>query len=104
MKLGDTIEVHWAHTSCYASPGEGLGACVPDACSDLSLGVEAPAFLVVKDPEALDFTTMTYDRHRVDGLHQAKSIPSQTGEPVLFRGSTTGPSYDQSNCSSARVT
>lgn len=47
---------------------------------------------------------MTYDGNRVDGRHQAKSIPSQTGEPVLFRGSTTGPSYDQSNCSPVRVT
>ena len=31
-------------------------------------------------------------------------IPSDTGEPVLFRGSTTGPSYDQSTCSPAQVT
>jgi len=104
VKPGDTIEVHWVHTSCDASPGEGLGACVPEACSDPLLRVEAQAFLVVNDPEALDFTTMTYDGNMVEGLHQAKSIPSQTGEPVLFRGSTTGPSYDQSTCSPARVT
>ena len=104
VKPGDTIEVHWVHTSCDASPGEGLGACVPEACSDPLLRVEAQAFLVVNDPEALDFTAMTYDGHLIDGRHQAKSIPSETGEPVLFRGSTTGPSYDQSKCSPARVT
>lgn len=104
VKPGDTIEVHWVHTSCDAAPGEGLGACIPEACSDPLLRVEAQVFLVVNDPQALDFTTMTYDGNRVDGLHQAKSIPSETGEPVLFRGSTTGPSYDQSNCSPARVT
>ncbi len=104
VKSGDTIEVHWVHTSCDAAPGEGLGACVPEACSDPLLRVEAQVFLVVNDPEALDFTAMTYDGNLVDGLHQAKLIPAETGEPVLFRGSTTGPSYDQSNCSPARVT
>ena len=104
VKSGDTIEVHWVHTSCDAAPGEGLGACVPEACSDPLLRVEAQVFLVVNDPEALDFTTMTYDGNVVDGLHQAKLIPAETGEPVLFRGSTTGPSYDQSNCSPAHVT
>ncbi len=101
---GDTIEVHWVHTSCETTPGEGLGACVPEACSDPLLRVEAQVLLVVNDPEALDFTAMTYGGNIVDGLHQAKAIPSTTGEPVLFRGSTTGPSYDQSKCSAARVT
>lgn len=28
---GQTIEVHWVHTTCDATPGEGLGACVPEA-------------------------------------------------------------------------
>ena len=101
---GDTIEVHWVHTSCEATPGEGLGACVPEACGDPLLRVEAQVFLVVNDPDALDFTAMVYDGNVVDGRHQAKAIPSTTGEPVLFRGSTTGPSYDQRKCSPARVT
>ena len=101
---GDTIEVHWVHTTCAAAPGEGLGACVPETCSDPLLRVEAQVFLVVNDPEALDFTALTYGGHMVDDLHQARMIPATTGEPVLFRGSTTGPSYDQSTCSPARVT
>ena len=104
VQPGDTIEVHWVHTSCAATPGEGLGACVPDGCSDPLLRVEAQVFLVVNDPGALDFATMTYGGNVVEGRHQAKSIPSDTGDPVLFRGSTTGPKYDQSNCSPARVT
>lgn len=104
VKPGDTIEVHWVHTSCETMPGEGLGACVPEACSAPLLRVEAQVFLVVNDPEALDFTTMTYGGNVVEGRHQAKGIPSTTGAPVLFRGSTTGPSYDQVNCSPARVT
>ena len=101
---GDTIEVHWVHTSCETTPGEGLDACVPEGCSDPLLRVEAQVFLVVNDPEALDFTAMAYGGNIVDGRHQAKAIPSTTGEPVLFRGSTTGPSYDQRKCSTARVT
>ena len=104
VKPGDTIEVHWVHTSCAATPGEGLGACVPEGCADPLLRVEAQVFLVVNDPEALDFIAMAYGGNMADGLHQAKMIPAMTGEPVLFRGSTTGPSYDQSNCSPVRVT
>lgn len=104
VKPGDTIEVHWVHTSCAATPGEGLGACVPEGCADPLLRVEAQVFLVVNDSQALDFTTMAYDGNMADGLHQAKMIPATTGEPVLFRGSTTGPSYNQSACSPVRVT
>ena len=101
---GETLEVHWVHTSCDATPGEGLGACVPQTCADPLLRVETQVFLVVNDPDAMDFTTMAYRGNVVDGRHQAKSLPSNTGEPVLYRGSTTGPSYDQSECSPARVT
>ncbi len=104
VEPGDTIEVHWVHTTCAAAPGEGLGACVPETCSGPLLRVEAQVFLVVNDPEALDFTAMAFGGHMVDDLHQARMIPATTGEPVLFRGSTTGPSYDQSTCSPAHVT
>ena len=104
VKPGDTIEVHWVHTSCNAAPGEGLGACVPEGCDEPLLRVEAQVFLVVNDPGALDFTAMDYAGADGDGLHQAKMIPATTGDPVLFRGSTTGPSYDQINCSPVRVT
>jgi len=62
VKPGDTIEVHWVHTSCDIEPGEGLGSCLSDTCE------------------------------------------SNTGTPVVFRGSTTGPSYDQSTCSPLNVT
>ena len=104
VSAGDTIEVHWVHTSCDATPGEGLGACVPDSCADPLLRVEAQVFLVVNDPEALDFTKMAYGGNTIDGRHQAKHLPSTTGAPVRYRGSTTGPSYNQSKCSAARVT
>lgn len=106
VKPGDTIEVHWVHTSCDATPGEGLGACVPEGCTDPLLRVEAQVFQVVNDASALNFMDMVYDQDSAanGGMHQAKSIPSNTGSPVLFRGSTTGPSYTQATCSPAQVT
>jgi len=105
VKPGDTIEVHWVHTSCDITPGEGLGSCLSDSCSDPLLRVEAQVFLVVNDPEnALDFTTMDYKGKAANGLHQPGMIPSDTGAPVVFRGSTTGPSYTQSKCSPLKVT
>jgi len=105
VKPGDTIEVHWVHTSCDITPGEGLGSCLSDTCQDPLLRVEAQAFLVVNDPEnALDFTKMAYGGNIVDGKHQPMMIPSDTGTPIVFRGSTTGPSFDQSTCSPLNVT
>lgn len=105
VKPGDTIEVHWVHTSCDISPGEGLGACLTDTCTDPLLRVETQVFLVVNDPvNAFDFTKMDYQGKSANGVHQAGMIPSTTGNPVVFRGSTTGPSYTQSTCSPMQVT
>ena len=104
VKPGDTIEVHWVHTSCDIQPGEGLGACLSDTCENPLLRVEAQTFLVVNDPDALNFMDFDYDGTVRNGFHQAKSLPTGTGEPVMFRGSTTGPSYTQSKCSPAQVT
>lgn len=104
VKPGDTIEVHWVHSSCDVAPGEGLGACLTDSCANPVLRVEAQAFLVVNDPNALDFNDFDYSGSPSNGLHQAKSLPTGTGEPVTFLGSTTGPSYTQATCSPAQVT
>ncbi|MFW5661269.1 MAG: delta-class carbonic anhydrase [Oceanicaulis sp.] len=102
---GDTIEVHWVHSSCDVEPGEGLGSCLTDACENPLLRVEAQAFLVVNDPEALDFTDFGYAGSANEaGLHQAASLPEGSGDPVVFRGSTTGPSYDEQTCSPLQVT
>ncbi len=101
---GQTIEVHWVHTTCDATPGEGLGACVPEGCTDPLLRVEAQTFLVVNDANALDFTEMAAVVEEKGGFYQASMIPSDTGTPVTFPGSTTGPSYTQAVCSPAQVT
>jgi hypothetical protein len=105
VKPGDTIEVHWVYTSCDAAPGEGLGACAPATCSDPVLRVEAQTFLVVNDPDSLDFNTFdTSGARGEEGYYQPQSLPHGTGEPIVFRGSTTGPSYTQSTCSPLQVT
>lgn len=101
---GQTIEVHWVHTTCDSTPGEGLGACVPEGCTDPLLRVEAQTFLVVNDPTALDFTEMAAVVDEKGGFYQAGMIPSDTGTPITFPGSTTGPSYTQAVCSPAQVT
>ncbi len=103
-KPGDTIEVHWVHTSCDITPGEGLGSCVSETCTDPLLRVEAQTFLVVNDSEANDFMDYSYSGTVRDGFHQALALPSGSGEPVEFLGSTTGPSFDQSTCSPFKVT
>ncbi len=105
VKPGDTIEVHWVHSSCDVSPGEGLGACLSEGCDNPLLRVEAQAFLVVNDPTAIDFMDFAYSGGAdANGFHQPKDLPGDSGEPVVFRGSTTGPSYDQQTCSPLNVT
>lgn len=104
VKPGDTIEVHWVHSSCDVKPGEGLGSCLAEGCDNPLLRVEAQVFLVVNDESALDFNDYVYGDTVRNGFHQAKAIPDDMGEPVVFRGSTTGPSFDQSTCSPLNVT
>lgn len=103
LKPGDTIEVHWVHSSCDVSPGEGLGSCVSESCANPDLRVEAQVFLVVNDSSAMDFNDLVYDGHMKNGLHQAKHIPDTTGKPVEFLGSTTGPKYTERSCSPYQV-
>ena len=104
LKPGDTIEVHWVHSSCDVQPGPGLGSCLSDACANPDLRVETQVFTLVNDSDALDFNDLDYDGNVVNGYHQAKAIPSDTGIPVVFAGSTTGPSYDEKSCSPLQVT
>ncbi|PCJ05165.1 MAG: cadmium carbonic anhydrase [Rhodobacteraceae bacterium] len=101
---GDTIEVHWVYSSCQVTPGKGLGACLSDSCANPTLRVETQVFLVVNDDNSLDFNSFAYDGNMVDGLHQPKSLPSNTGNPVVFGGSITGPSYTENTCSPLQVT
>ena len=104
LKPGDTIEVHWVHSSCEVKPGKGLGSCLSDSCANPDLRVETQVFTLVNDDAALDFRTLGYGGNVVNGLHQAKAIPNFTGAAVEFLGSTTGPSYSEAVCSPLQVT
>jgi hypothetical protein len=102
LKPGDTIEVHWVHSSCDVKPGKGLGSCLADGCKEPKLRVETQVFLVVNDPKAVNFNDLNYSGGPVNGKHQAKSLPG--GTPVEFLGSTTGPSYHDQICSPFQAT
>lgn len=104
VKPGDTIEVHWVFSSCDITPGAGLGSCFSESCKNPDLRVETQVFLVVNDPKALDFADFTYRGRAAGGLHQPKSLPSGTGVPVTYAGSTTGPAFSQAICSPFQVT
>lgn len=104
VEPGDTIEVHWVFSSCNVGPGEGLGACLSDSCANPQLRVETQVFLVVNDPDALDFRDFGYPGSKIGIRHQPRALPADTGMPVQFLGSTTGPSYSESHCSPMQVT
>lgn len=104
IKPGDTIEVHWVYTSCDVKPGPGLGSCLSKKCLNPELRVEAQAFLVVNDPKALNFADFVYKGNVVGEYHQPKALPTKTGKPVVFAGSTTGPKYNHKKCSPFKVT
>jgi hypothetical protein len=89
------------HTLCAVTPGEGLGSCLSDACANPQLRAEAQAFLVVNNPNALDFA---YGGNITNELHQARALPKGSGAPVVFQGSTTGPMYTARQCSPLQVT
>lgn len=104
LKPGDTIEVHWVHSSCDVKPGKGLTSCLSDSCANPDLRVETQVFTLVNDPKAMNFNELDYDGNVVNGFHQPKALPTSTGTPVQFLGSTTGPKYNQQQCSPLQVT
>ncbi len=104
LKPGDTIEVHWVHSSCDIKPGKDLGSCLSESCVNPNLRVETQVFTVVNDASVLDFNDLSYAGNIVNGYHQAKALPTKVGKPVEFMGSTTGPKYTEQQCSPMQVT
>ncbi len=91
---GDTIEVHYVYSSAQVKPGPTLGACLSDALSNPQLRVETQVYVLVNDKHALDFKQLTQfgiEKNRYQALH----IPDNTGTPVQYIGSTTGPGYNE---------
>lgn len=94
LQSGDTIEVHYVHSSAQVEPGATLGSCLSDAIKNPQLRVETQVYALVNDEKALDFMELTKYAQK-DGLYQALNIPNNTGTPVEYIGSTTGPSYNE---------
>ena len=103
IKPGDTVEVHWVHSSCDVKPGKGLGSCLSPECSNPNLRVETQVFTVVNDSSALNFMDFAYNGNMNNGYHQAKALPGNTGTAVEYTGSTTGPKYTAQKCSPLEV-
>lgn len=94
LSSGDTIEVHYVHSSAQVAPGATLGSCLSDAIGNPQLRVETQVYVLVNNENALDFGKLT--KHgQINGLHQALNIPNNTGVPVQYEGSTTGPGYNE---------
>ena len=94
LQSGDTIELHYVHSSAQIYPGPGLGSCLSDAIQNPQLRVEAQVYVLVNDRNAANFRRLTYVDKK-DGLYQAVNIPRQSGRPVVYSGSTTGPGYNE---------
>ena len=93
LQSGDTIEVHYVFSTAQAAPGPTLGTCLSEAINNPNLRVEAQVYVLVNDQNALDFRDLTRIE-TVRGLYQATGIPTNTGTPVVYNGSTTGPTYN----------
>ena len=94
LEPGDTIEIHYVHTTAKIEPGPTLGACLSEAVANPQLRVEAQVFVLVNDDVAANFVELT-EVKMVEGFHQAVNLPSDTGTPIVYDGSTTGPSYNE---------
>jgi len=91
---GDTIEVHYVHTTAQVKPGPTLGSCLNDAIGNPQLRVETQVYTVVNDKHAANFMELTKYK-KIGAYYQATHIPNNTGTPVAYEGSTTGPGYNE---------
>ncbi len=94
LAVGDTIEVHYVHSTAQVSPGPTLGSCLNESVANPQLRVETQVYVLVNDKGALNFGDVVQHGVR-NQLHQALNIPTNTGAPVQYPGSTTGPAYNE---------
>lgn len=94
LTSGDTIELHYVHSTAKVKPGPTLGACLSESIINPQLRVETQVYVLVNDNDALDFMELT-KIGLVDGKYQALNIPANTGVPVEYAGSTTGPGFNE---------
>jgi hypothetical protein len=91
---GDTIEVHYVYSTAQIEPGPTLNSCLSESINNPQLRVETQVYILVNDSNALDFGKLTMHGKK-NGLHQALNILNNTGTPVKYAGSTTGPGYNE---------
>jgi hypothetical protein len=94
VQVGDTVELHYVYSTAQVVPGSTLNACLSENNMNPQLRVEAQVFVLVNDPKAADFGELT-KFGEVRGYQQALNIPRNTGKPIQYAGSTTGPSYNE---------
>ncbi len=91
---GDTIEVHWVHTTCDTEGkgvipmGTGLNKCMTTTCVNPELRVVAQVFVLQKNG-SLKFTD---------------SLVSNNDPSVVYTGATTGTTFSNTHCSPFQVT
>lgn len=91
---GDTVEIHFVHSTAKATVGPTLATCLSETVKNPELRVEAVVAVLVNDPKAADFTQMARIE-TINGLNQVPNLPTTLGQPVVYAGSTTGPSYNE---------
>ena len=95
LEPGDTIEIHYVHTSSQITPGPTLGSCLSEAIGNPQLRVEGFVYVLVNDDDAADMVELN-EVGQEDGYWQAVGMPyGDAGDPVEYAGSTTGPSYNE---------
>ncbi|MDX8403367.1 MAG: delta-class carbonic anhydrase [Mariprofundaceae bacterium] len=97
LRSGDTIEAHYVYTTAQVKPGESLRSCFNKAIAKQNpqLRVETQVYVLVNDKHAASFKNLTKYGKAKSGLYQATGIPDNTGTPVQYEGSTTGPGYNE---------
>lgn len=91
---GDTLEVHYVHSTADIKPGPTLGSCLKESIGNPQLRVETQVFVLTNDGNGADFKQLAQHK-KVNGYHQAVNLPNSTGKAIQYTGSTTGPSYNE---------
>lgn len=94
LSPGDTIEAHYVYSTAQVEPGPSLGSCLDEEINNPQLRVETQVYVLVNDKDARDFPTLAKHGEE-NGYHQALNIPEDTGTPIQYAGSTTGPAYNE---------
>lgn len=93
LEPGDTIEIHFVHSTAQATLGPSLGTCLSDAIGNPQLRVEAVVAVLVSEGGS-DFVELA-NIEEINGLNQVPNLPDDLGTPVVYAGSTTGPGYNE---------